>query len=252
MFEGVSELLFQKNPTEIAKGLFKENYLGEEAIHKMEELLQNKGINVIFNIPKKEFPFDEEELRSSEIANKMLVLYPETMTVANGKPHGINILGLRDLFCRYVKNPKDNSKDLTFYDNNLFPKGNEHFFSYNPHMDNQDFMGKKLTPGYAVITTDFIPGSTNVTWDEQQSLLKPGETPLSAIETVWSSLLHYAVTEKKLLCKERWNATNDTDKSIKNDRIVILGEANSTGLEMKYWKKWKKDPEIGMLSQLRL
>src|SRR3989344_5162793 len=114
---------------EQAKQLFGEDFLGEEAIHIMEQKCQAEGINVTFEIPQigsfdsngARVGLSDEILRISkadEAAGRtsMVVLRPEFMTV-DGERKPITLLNLRDLFVA------DDERDKGGYSNNPFGEG---------------------------------------------------------------------------------------------------------------------------------
>jgi hypothetical protein len=248
MLESIAGIagLFNKNGKEKkAENPPGKDFLGEEAIHTLEKKCSGKGINVIFNIPEEKFPLDENQLKSTkEGVERMVSLRPRSMVV-NGEDQHINILTLRSLFIRDEVNPTDNTINRTRYDNNLFGPG--FIFSINRSYDKEEFATEQLTPGYAIVTKEFVPNSTNVTWDQQEAVLRPDERRTRPVEDVWDSILKYAATEEKLFGPIEWNAT---DVSTKDGQIITVGGFDSMGLNISLWNKAKKEG-IGIRSQLK-
>lgn len=233
---------------EKAKELFKEDFLGEEAIHAFEEKCRARGIRVAFEVPT-EFQYSEDDLsqaKEDEEKDKarMVVLRPSWMTVKEGgkdiqKP--VTILNLRDLFKKETKR-LGRAANIT-YDNNPFGEGPV-FYKYDPDWyADQDFAREQLQSGYAMPTKEILPGSTNKTWSDQQDLFEPGEKRREAVESVWDSLLYYAARGEKLL-QSHWDWTNSLSSA---QRRVGVRWA-SGGLVVGDWGPGDPLPDIGVCS----
>ncbi len=230
--------------TEKAKSLFSENFLGEEAIHVMEQKCQAKGINVTFEIPHIG-SFDSNGLRvglSDEILetakadeatgrDRMVVLRPEFMTV-DGERKPITLLNLRDLFRKEEPNPDDANETYVTYDNNPFSdvKGEAIFYDQDWYND-EEFAKKPLKAGFGLPTREVIPDSLSKKWGEQQALLLSEERRREPIEVAWDAILYYAATGKKVL-EKTWDWT---DSSTSDGSLVRVGGFDSDGLGVNDW-----------------
>lgn len=214
---------------EKAKQLFGEDFLGEEAIHKMEEKFKAAGVDVIFNIPQVVFPLDERQLEAAkqEAQNgraRMVVLRPETMVV-NGQRKPITLLGFRDLF-------KDHTN----------PFGSEKVFCGQTWYETEDFAKHPMEPGFGLPTKEVLRDSLNKNWNNQQSLLQPGEERREVIETVWDTVLYYAATGKKVL-ENHW----DWGKTSSSDGLLVsVGNFDSGGLYVGRWGPANQAPDLGV------
>jgi hypothetical protein len=222
--------------TEKAKRIFGENFLGPEAILVMEDKLWARGVKVEFEIPKIDFPYSEVDIEKasrdvSKGKSRMVVLRPEWMIVKEGnqdvrKP--VNILNLRDLFKNQTKDGSGRVICVS-YDFNPFGKGSV-FYSQDWY-DNRDFAKEPLKAGYAMPTKRILPNSTNITWNDQQTLLEPGERRREANEAVWDMILYYASTGKKILgYRFDW-----TSSRLSDGRPVGVSGFASGGLCLNSW-----------------
>lgn len=216
---------------ERAKGVFGENFLGEEAIHVMEAKLKKAGVDVKFEIPTTNFPYTEADIEKarqdeSRGRGRMVVLRPEWMFVKERnkdikKP--VNILNLRAL----LKDKNPFGSGVIFYNQGWY--------------NDQDFAKQPLTAGYAMPTREIITGSTSTTWNDQQNLLEPGERRREANEAVWDTILYYASTGKKVL-ETRWDWT----ATASDDDLVYVGYFGSDGLYVDYRPPSYPLPYIGV------
>lgn len=213
---------------EKAKKLFGEDFLGEEAIHLMEQKCQASGINVKFEIPKAGNILTDEMLKLLQEDKKngrerLVSMHPEFMTV-NGKGKPVNLLNLRELFNR--TNPFGNG--AVIYNQNWY--------------SNEDFAKQSLKAGFGLPTKEVLADSTSKTWDKQQTLLLKGERRREAIEVLWDGILYYATTGKKLLeDKYDWTQTRTSD-----GRLVDVGAFASGGLVVDLWDPGSSRSGLGV------
>ncbi|MDP2638303.1 MAG: AAA family ATPase [Candidatus Levybacteria bacterium] len=213
---------------EKAKKLFGENFLGEEAIHLMEQKCQASGINVKFEIPKVGNIFTDEMFKLLQEDKKngrerLISMHPEFMTV-NGKRKPVNLLNLRELFKK--TNPFGNG--AIFYDQNWY--------------DNEDFAKQSLKAGFSLPTREILADSISKTWNEQQTLLLKGERRREAIEVLWDGTLYYATTGKKFLeDKYDWTQTRTSDGG-----LVGVGGFGSGGLGVSSWPAGSSHSYLGV------
>lgn len=232
---------------ERAKELFGEDFLGEEAIHRMEESCKAKGINVKFEIPITEFQYSESDLERAkqdeeEDKSRMVVLRPEWMRIKVKKAFGreeeirqpVNILNLRNLF-------KKEEKGNITYDNNPFGDGPV-FWALTWYND-QEFAKEHLKGGYSMPTKEVLPDSWDKNWEDQNELLGDGERRREAVEAVWDLLLSYAVTGQKHLTQKA-----DWTNSLTSDQGRVLVNWDSGGLLVLYWDPGDPHPYIGVCS----
>ena len=234
---------------ERAKAIFGEDFLGEEAIHLMEDKLKTAGIDVRFEIPDPNtFPYSQQDIEQAKQDDakdraRMLVLRPSWMVVKEKgqdvrKP--INILNLRELFKKEARNKLGMVTGVT-YDRNPFGSGA--VFYKQDWYDEQDFAKAQLDSGYSLPTKEVLPNSTSMTWHNQQNLLEPGERRRGAVEVVWDEILYYARTGKKVL-PNRWDWTK-TQTS--DGRLVHVGAFASDGLRVARWDPDETHSNLGVV-----
>lgn len=231
---------------EKTKRLFGENFLGEDAIHIMENKFKTAGIEVKFEIPNLIFPYSEaniEKARQDENRDRsrMIVLRPEWMIIREGRQNvrkQVNILNLRELFKK--ENRHQGQVISITYNNNPF--GSDAVFYDQDWYDDQDFAKQALKPGYAMPTREILDDSRSKNWDEQQTLLESGERRREANETVWDTLLYYASTGKKILESDYdWTQTRTSDGD-----LVLVGYFGSNGLGLSSWRRSDSDDDLGV------
>lgn len=232
---------------ERAKAHFGEDFLGEEAIHKMEAKFKTGGIDVRFEIPSVSFHYTQQDLEQAKQDEargrmRMLVLRPSWMVVKEKgadvrKP--VNILNLRELFKKEEKNRIGKVTGVT-YDNNPF--GNGAIFYKQDWYDNEAWAKEQLTPGFALPTKEVLPNSTSKDWNAQQALLEPGERRREAVEVVWDELLYYAATGKKVL-EGHWDWTQTKTSG---QLLVYVGRFASGGLSLSRGGPGDPDPGLGV------
>src|SRR3989344_758770 len=157
---------------EQAKQLFGEDFLGEEAIHIMEQKCQAEGINVTFEIPQigsfdsngARVGLSDEILRISKAdeaagRTRMVVLRPEFMTV-DGERKPITLLNLRDLFKKEEQDPDNANETNVTYDNNPFSDDEDEAIFYDQDWyDDEEFAKQPLKPGFGLPTKEVIDDS---------------------------------------------------------------------------------------------
>jgi len=209
------------NPFEKARQLFGEDFLGEEAIHTMEEKCRLVGIDVKFNLYEPPAGrvgavgvvavsnniLEKAKAEEQQGRQRLVVIRPQSMIV-NGEEKPITILNLRELF-------KDKN-----------PFGQGKIFSNQSWYDNEDFAKRPLEASVGLPTKEVLPESLGKKWDEQESLLTEGEERREAVETLWDTLLYYAATGKKVL-----ESNVDWGKSRTSvGDLVSVGHLDSNGV----------------------
>lgn len=216
---------------ERAKQLFGEDFLGEDAIHVMEQKFQTAGIDVRFEIPQIIDTFNSYGMRVGltdqilEIAKKdettgrsrMVVLRPEFMDVS-GVRKEVTLSNLRKLFIKESQDSNGNSK-IEYI--NPFGDGDVFWRGFHELTDDH------LIAGFGLPTKEVIDDSLNKDWDVQQKLLLPGERRRLPVETGWDVILYYAKTRKKLL-----ENTSDWTGYMSDGHFVYVGPFFSDGLYM--------------------
>lgn len=240
---------------ERAKQLFGEDFLGEEAIHLMEQKCQAKGINVTFEIPQIG-SFDSNGLRvglSDEILdiakadeatgrNRMVVLRPEFMTV-DGERKPITLVNLRDLFKKEEQDPDNANETNVTYDNNPFSDDEDEAVFYDQDWyDDEEFAKQPLKAGFGLPTKEVLDDSLSKNWDEQQALLLSEERRREPIETAWDAILYYAATGKKIL-ENTWDWTGQRTSG---GYLVCVGDFGSDGLYVDGWHPGNANGLIGV------
>jgi len=239
---------------EQAKQLFGEDFLGEEAIHIMEQKCQVKGINVTFEIPQIgsfdsnafRFGLSDEILETAKADEatgraRMVVLRPEFMTV-DGERKPVTLLNLRDLFRKEEQDP-DDANEIIVTDNNPFSDGaGEAIFYDQDWYDDEEFAKQPLRPGFGLPTKEVIDDSLSKKWGEQQALLLPEERRREPVEVAWDAILYYAATGKKVL-KQTWDWTG---QRASNGGLVYVGGFGSDGLGVRYWNPGNAGGGIGV------
>ena len=238
---------------EKARNIFGEDFFGKEAIHTFEEKCRAKGIAVSFEIPRVPMHLDERQLKAAkaeeaEGKERMVTLRPEWMVV-NGERKPVNILTLRDLFEQETTRPDPKkpgqTETVVTYDNNPFGDGPV-FRGIRGGIEGDNFAHEQMKPGYGLPTKEAIPDSWDKTWNDQQQLFGKGEKRREAVETVWDSLIYYAVTGEKVLA-DRWELTNSQTSDGLN-RVVVRWL--SAGLTVHYWHPGVPLSDIGVCSSL--
>ncbi len=181
---------FRNIALERAQELFGEDFLGEEAIHLMEDKFKAIGVSVQFELPDIDTPYEEDYIETAKEDEKqgkarLFVRRPEFMTL-NGVRQPITLLSLRQLF-----------KSTTGTSLNPFGTG-AIFYDQDWH-DSEPFAKAQMKGGFAMPTKEVIPGSTNKTWNQQQALLGADERRREAVETAWDLMLYHSTTSKKIL-----------------------------------------------------
>lgn len=213
---------------ERAAALFGEDFLGEAAIHLMEEKCRVNGIDVKFEIPTTPFHLNEaqlEEAKKDENKGKarMVVLRPEFMVV-RGEKKPVTLLNLKHILGN--KNPFGNGE--IFYDQDWY--------------HTEAFAQQGQVAKYALPTKEVVPGSLGQNWNDQEKLIEPGESRREAVEAVWDMLLYYAATGKKIM-ETKWDRT----KTQASDGLLVrAGLFGSKGLGLSRWGPDGQNPSIGI------
>jgi len=219
---------------ERAKEVLGRDFLGVEAIKKLEQELKKVGVNVEFvirdengNLPP--FPYTKEDLQWAKGNGEMLVLRPEAM-LRGGREVPLTMIEFRELF----------RKD---------PLGKMQTVVYSFRTDANDwYKGEKFATGageiklgWSLVKKDVLDGSTNTNWNDQEQLLRQYEAGLkrkgarnasvkrrTGTEAVYDELLYYVNTGERLLPdKYDWTQTRSS-----HGRLVCVGHFDSTGLRV--------------------
>lgn len=213
---------------ERAKEVLGRDFLGVEAIKKLEQELKKVGVNVEFALDKlPPFLYTEEDLQTAKSFGEMLVLRPEAM-LRGGREVPLTLIEFREFF----------RKD---------PLGKMQTVVYSFRTDANDwYKGEKFATqageiklGWSLVKKDVLDGSTNTTWNDQEQLLKQYEAGLrrkgaknasirrrTGAEAVYDELLYYVNTGERLLPdKYDWTQTRTSD-----GRLVCVGYFGSGGL----------------------
>jgi len=173
----------------VAKEIFGEDFIGEEAIRAMENQCRQAGIEVQFITDNVDLSYAIEKLEEAGKEKKtdrerFLVMRPSGVKFKDnqGEYDGpITIQVLKRLF--QDKNPFGDG--TLIYDNSWY--------------EGEAFADQPLQAKYAMPTKKLLPESRSKNWAEQEKLLKPGETRREAIETLWDTVAYYAATKQRLL-----------------------------------------------------
>ncbi|MCL4365686.1 hypothetical protein M1437_00475, partial [Patescibacteria group bacterium] len=194
----------RKAEIERAAILFGEDFLGEQAIHKLEDKFRASRIgDVRFEIPIIPFHLNQAQLEAAKKDEqkgkaRMVVLRPEFMTL-RGVRYPITF---QNLYTIYGDNP-----NIPFAD---------------WHHD-APFAQKGITAKFALPTKEVVPGSLGKNWNDQERLIEPGESRREVVEVLWDILLYYGATGKRLLGSHLdWTKTNTGDGT-----FVCLGRFTS-------------------------
>ena len=215
---------------ERAKEVLGRDFLGVEAIKKLEQELKKAGVNVEFALDKlPPFLYTEEDLQTAKAFGEMLVLRPEAM-LRGGREVPLTMIEFRELF----------RKD---------PLGKMQTVVYSFRTDTNDwYKGEKFATsageiklGWSLVKKDVLDGSTNTNWNDQEQLLRQYEAGLkrkgarnasvkrrTGTEAVYDELLYYVNTGERLLPdKYDWTQTRTSDGS-----LVCVGRFGSSGLDV--------------------
>jgi len=173
----------------VAKEIFGEDFIGEEAIRLMENQCKQAGIEVQFITDGVDLSYAIEKLEEAGKEKKtdrerFLVMRPSGVKFkdSQGEYDGpITIQALKRLF--QDKNPFGDG--TLIYDNSWY--------------EGEAFIDQPLQAKYAMPTKKLLPESRSKNWAAQVKLLKPGETRREAIETLWDTIAYYSATKQRLL-----------------------------------------------------
>lgn len=105
----------------------------------------------------------------------------------------------------------------------------------------EKFANEEAVAGHYELYFDY-PNSRNKTWDDQQKLLKKGESVPSAAVVAQALIQHFEKTGKRLL-PDSWSRTNDIDS---DGGRVNVGYFDSVGLVV--YGRWGglRDSDLGL------
>jgi hypothetical protein len=184
-----------------ASEILGQDFLGLEAIRKLENELKKVGVNVEFVlgiVPP--IPYTEDDLRAARALGEMLVLRPETMRL-DGREMPLTLIEFRELF---HSDPRGEMPDILY---SFRPGANDWY-------KEEDFANEpgEIKLGWALAKKDVLDGSTNCSWNKQEDLLREYEGTLrrkgaytisvrrrTATETLYDIILYYINTGQRLL-----------------------------------------------------
>lgn len=229
---------------ERAKEVLGRDFLGVEAIKKLEQELKKVGVNVEFALDKlPPFLYNEEDLQTAKAFGEMLVLRPEAM-LRGGREVPITMIEFRELF----------RKD---------PLGKLQTVVYSFRTDANDwYKGEKFATGageiklgWSLVKKDVLDGSTNTNWNDQEQLLRQYEAGLkrkgaknasvkrrTGTEAVYDELLYYVNTGERLLPdKYDWTQTRAS-----GGNLVYVGLFDSRGLVVNGSRPGHSGSDLGV------
>ena len=229
---------------ERAKEVLGRDFLGVEAIKKLEQELKKVGVNVEFALDKlPPFLYTEEDLQTAKAFGEMLVLRPEAM-LRGGREVPLTMIEFRELF----------RKD---------PLGKMQTVVYSFRTDTNDwYKGEKFATGageiklgWSLVKKDVLDGSTNTNWNDQEQLLRQYEAGLkrkgaknasvkrrTGTEAVYDELIYYVNTGERLLpYKYDWTQTRTS-----GGRLVFVGCFDSHGLSVYNCSPEPSNSNIGV------
>ncbi len=219
----------RKAGIERAAILFGEDFLGEQAIHKLESKFRAVGIYVEFEIPIIPFHLNQAQLEAAKKDEKrgkarMVVLRPEFMT-ARGQRQRITFLSLYSIYgVNTIYNP----------------------FAADPWFYSEPFVKEGLKAKFALPTKEVVPGSLDKNWDDQEKLIESGESRREVVEVLWDILLYNGATGIKLLGSHLdWTKTYTG-----NGCFGCLGSYSLRGYDVKSRKISDNDRNIGVCTTL--
>jgi hypothetical protein len=184
-----------------ARKILGQDFLGFEAIRKLEDELSHVGVNVEFALHRvPPIPYTEDDLRAAKSLGEILVLRPETMRVGD-REVPLTIIDFRELF---HTDPRGEMTNIMY---SFRPGANDWYkeeeFATQPG---------EITLGWALAKKDVLDGSTNSSWNKQEDLLRQYESTLrrkgaytvavrrrTATETLYDIVLYYINTGQRLL-----------------------------------------------------
>lgn len=233
---------------EQAKEILGNDFLGVEAIRKMENKLKTVGVDVQFETdPLPNLPYSEQDLKLARENGEMLVLRTETMT-KSGERISLTLIGFRELF------RKDPLGKMPVVVRALGPgeydlcKGSKFATS-----------AKEIKLDWSLVKKDLLDGSTKTNWTGQEQLLRQYEIDLkrngassvsvrrrTATEAVYDTLLYYVNSGEKLLPeKTDWTKTRPV-VSVIGEILVCVGDFSPTGLLLYYHDQKYANGGIGV------
>ena len=213
---------------ERAREILGRDFLGVEAIKKLEQELKGVGVNVEFVLDKlPPFPYTEEDLQTAKAFGEMLVLRPEAM-LRRGRDVPLTMIEFRELF---RKDPLGKMETVVY---SLKTGANDWYKE-----ERFATSAGEIKLGWSLVKKDVLDGSTNTNWNDQEQLLRQYEAGLkrknarntavkrrTGTEAVYDELLYYVNTGERLLPeKYDWTQTRTSGGS-----LVYVGDFGSGGL----------------------
>lgn len=228
---------------ERAKVVLGKDFLGREAIKIVEGKLKAIGINVEFDVDKAPpFPYKEADLQIAKQNGEMLVLRPDTM-IRGGREVPITLLDLQEVF---KKDPLGKSGSPFYHSSSGDWYKDEKFVKSTGEIKLQ----------WSLVKKELLDGSTNQTWNDQETLLKQYEGGLrrkgaaavsvrrrTATEAAWDTMLYYASTGERLLGNVYdWGQTKSS-----GGNLVCVGRFDSSaGLGVNYYLPGRSASSLGV------
>jgi hypothetical protein len=229
---------------ERAKEILGHDFLGVEAIKKLEQELKKVEVNVEFATDRlPSFPYTEEDLQVAKFNDEMLVLRPGVM-LREERKEPITLIEFRELFKRD-------------------PLGKMQTLFYSFRSDAYDWYKKELPAtqpgeinlGWSLVKKNVLDGSTDTNWDDQEKLLRQygrglkrkGAKNISirrrtAVEAVYDELLYYINTGKRLLpYKLDWGQSRTS-----TGRFICVGYFASGGLNVSAFRPKEPNSTTGV------
>jgi len=228
---------------ERAKEILGHDFLGVEAIKKLEQELKKVEVNVEFATDRlPSFPYTEEDLQVAKFNDEMLVLRPGVM-LREERKEPITLIEFRELF-------------------KLDPLGKMQTLFYSLRPGACDWYKKELFAtqpgeinlGWSLVKKDVLDGSTGINWYDQEELLRlygiglkrKGAKNTSIrrripIEAVYDELLYYVNTGKRLLqYKLDWGQSRTS-----TGRFICVGYFDSGGINVSAFLPKESNPTTG-------
>lgn len=232
------------NMVERAKEILGKDFLGLEAVRKMEAALKGVGANVEFRLDRlPDFPYSEQDLQLAKQNGEMVVLRASHANI-DGRTAPLSLISFRELF---KKDPVGGIPAL-FY--SFRSDANDWYLQENFATNSLE-----MELGWAIVKKEFLNGSTSKNWQQQEEVMKKYGEDLrakggtntqvrrrTAKEAVWDTMLYYSNTKEQLLeTKYDW-----TSSRASGDRLVGVGGFDSGGLYVGRWDPANQNPDIGV------
>ncbi len=222
---------------ERAREVLGRDFLGVEAIKKLEQELKKVGVNAEFildNLPP--FPYTEEDLQTAKTFGEMLVLRPEAM-LRRGREVPLTMIEFRELF---RKDPLGKMQTVVY---SFRTEANDWY-----KREKFATQAGEIKLGWSLVKKDVLDGSTNTGWNDQEQLLRQYEADLkrkgaknvsvrrrTGTEAFYDALLYYVNIGERFLPDEYdWTQTRTSD-----GRLVFVGNFDSYGLDVRHnWPEY--------------